>query len=75
MNETKSCTYENLVKEKVSNGEEQISQRSEELLELLSGTIKTVRPLPYELRPSVLDDMRLGAAFEWRPKILQNAPG
>ena len=56
------------LKEKLVDADEKIVQRSNELVNMLSGTIKTVRRIAYELRPSLLDDMGLGAALEWQTK-------
>ena len=38
------------------------------MLELLDGTVRTVRKISSELRPSLLDDMGLVAAMEWHLK-------
>ncbi|HEX4876629.1 MAG TPA: PAS domain S-box protein [Chitinophagaceae bacterium] len=42
-----------------------ISKRLKELLSMIDGTVKTVRRISSELRPSLLDDMGLSAAMEW----------
>jgi len=39
--------------------------KMKELLSMLDGTVKTVRRISSELRPSLLDDMGLFAAMEW----------
>jgi signal transduction histidine kinase len=43
-----------------------VKQKMKELLELLNGTVKTVRRISSELRPSLLDDLGLVAAIEWQ---------
>jgi PAS domain S-box-containing protein len=43
-----------------------VSQKIKELLEMLDGTVKTVRRISSELRPSILDDLGLEAAMEWQ---------
>ncbi|HWR33454.1 MAG TPA: PAS domain S-box protein, partial [Chitinophagaceae bacterium] len=44
---------------------EAAAKRAEELKEMIDNTVKNVRKLASELRPSMLDDMGLGAAVEW----------
>lgn len=43
-----------------------IQQRTEDLKKMLDQTVMTVRRIASELRPSMLDDMGLGAAIEWQ---------
>lgn len=43
-----------------------IKQKIKELLAMLDGTVKTVRRISSELRPSLLDDLGLVAAMEWQ---------
>ncbi len=42
-----------------------IVEKSSEILELIDGTIKSIRRICTELRPDVLDHLGLGAAIEW----------
>lgn len=53
---------------KLSSSEEGVKQKLKDLLELLDGTVRTVRKISSELRPSLLDDMGLVAAMEWHLK-------
>ena len=43
-----------------------VKQKMKDLLEMLDGTVKTVRRISSELRPSLLDDLGLEAAMEWQ---------
>lgn len=45
---------------------EQVKQKMKDLLEMLDGTVKTVRRIASDLRPSLLDDLGLAAAMEWQ---------
>lgn len=42
-----------------------ITQKSEEVLELLNNTVQSVRRIAADLRPGLLDDLGLTAAIEW----------
>jgi len=42
---------------------------------MLDGTIKTVRRISTELRPSILDDLGLNAAIEWHLKEFEKRSG
>ena len=53
---------------KLSSSDESIKQKLNDLLELLDGTVRTVRKISSELRPSLLDDMGLVPAMEWHLK-------
>lgn len=50
-------------------------KRSKELIEMMDKTITTVRQLAHELRPSMLDDMGLGAALEWHLSEFEKRSG
>ncbi|MBS1931858.1 MAG: PAS domain S-box protein [Bacteroidetes bacterium] len=50
---------------KLTNTDENVKQKLRDLLELMDGTVKTVRRISSELRPSLLDDMGLAPAMEW----------
>lgn len=43
-----------------------VKQKIKDLLEMLDGTVKTVRRIASDLRPSLLDDLGLVAAMEWQ---------
>jgi signal transduction histidine kinase len=53
---------------KIITTDESIKEKLKDLLELLDGTVRTVRKISSELRPSLLDDMGLVAAMEWHLK-------
>lgn len=53
---------------KLATADENIRQKLTDLLELLDGTVRTVRKISSQLRPSLLDDMGLVAAMEWHLK-------
>jgi len=54
----------NLAKEKIK-----------ELMEMLDGTVKSVRRISSELRPSILDDLGLSAAMEFHLKEFEKRSG
>ncbi|HEU4574824.1 MAG TPA: PAS domain S-box protein [Chitinophagaceae bacterium] len=56
------------VKKRLTAGDEVIAAKMEEMTELLNETVKTVRRIASELRPSILDDLGLAAAIEWQLK-------
>jgi PAS domain S-box-containing protein len=51
---------------KLKNQEEEVQQKIIETIELIDTTVKTVRRIATELRPSILDDLGLLAAMEWQ---------
>jgi PAS domain S-box-containing protein len=53
------------IKKNIMPKEEKAKQRIIGLLQMIDLTIKTVRRISSELRPSVLDDLGLVAALEW----------
>jgi PAS domain S-box-containing protein len=64
------------VRKKMAPGEDdQIGQKIKGTLELLDITIKTVRRIATELRPSILDDLGLIAAIEWQSLEFQKRSG
>jgi signal transduction histidine kinase len=50
-------------------------EKTQALKNTLDGTIKTVRRLASELRPSVLDDMGLPVAIEWQAREIEKRSG
>ncbi len=52
-----------------------LTEKTALMLSLLDSTIKTVKRLCSELRPSVLDDLGLTAAIEWQAGEFQNRTG
>jgi PAS domain S-box-containing protein len=53
---------------KLHGADENVKQKLKDLLELMDSTVKTVRRISSELRPSLLDDMGLVPAMEWHLK-------
>ncbi len=51
---------------KISNGSVEINQKMTEALKLIDDTVKTVRRIATQLRPSILDDLGLISAMEWQ---------
>lgn len=60
---------------KIDTRDDQVRQRMKELLDLLDGTVKSVRRICAELRPSLLDDLGLVAALEWHLKEFEKRSG
>lgn len=50
-------------------------EKTEALKQMLDGTVKTVRRIASELRPSVLDDMGLAVAIEWHTREIEKRSG
>lgn len=51
---------------KLKSQDEEVQKKIAETLSLVDGTVKTVRRIATELRPSILDDLGLHAAMEWQ---------
>ncbi|MBL0130028.1 MAG: sensor histidine kinase [Chitinophagaceae bacterium] len=54
------------INNKLGIKDESVKTRISELLLMLDDTVKTVRRISSELRPSLLDDLGLTAAMEWQ---------
>lgn len=52
-----------------------VRQRIQDTLELMNHTIRTVRKIATELRPSILDDLGLIAAIEWQSQEFEKRSG
>ncbi len=52
-----------------------IKEKIRSLLEMLDGTVRTVRRISSELRPSLLDDLGLVAAMEWQLSEFEKRSG
>ena len=63
------------INKKISDEEPVLKQKINETLELVDDTVKTVRRLATQLRPSILDDLGLGAAMEWQSEEFQKRSG
>ncbi len=60
---------------RVGNLNEQVHNKLVSLTEMLDGTVKTVRRISSELRPSLLDDLGLVAAIDWLLKDFERRSG
>ncbi|MEO6613400.1 MAG: PAS domain S-box protein [Chitinophagaceae bacterium] len=60
---------------KILNPDEAIRLKMQELLLMLDETVRTVRRISSELRPSLLDDLGLTAALEWQLKEFEKRSG
>jgi PAS domain S-box-containing protein len=60
---------------KLSAAENSVKEKLKDLLTLLDGTVKSVRRISSELRPSLLDDLGLIAAIEWHLKEFEKRAG
>ncbi len=52
-----------------------VKQKMNDLLNMLDETVKTVRRISSELRPSLLDDLGLTAAMEWQLQEFKKRSG
>lgn len=53
------------LRNRISSGDENINQKIGSIIELIDETVKSVRRISSNLRPSMLDDLGLVAALEW----------
>jgi len=60
---------------KFQGTDEKVNQRLKELLEMLDDTVKSVRRISSQLRPSLLDDLGLTAAMEWQLSEFEKRAG
>jgi PAS domain S-box-containing protein len=58
---------------KLKDGE--VQQKIRETISLIDGTVKTVRRIATELRPSILDDLGLVPAMEWQSEEFEKRSG
>lgn len=56
---------------RLKSQDEEVQKKIDETLALVDGTVKTVRRIATELRPSILDDLGLDAAMEWQSEEFQ----
>jgi PAS domain S-box-containing protein len=56
-------------------GAEIVEERIKETSRLLDSTVKTIRKIASELRPSILDDLGIIAALEWQAKEFERRSG
>ena len=55
----------------IVNSDEAINEKFREIISLVDKSVKTVRRLSTQLRPSILDDLGLVAAMEWQSEDFQ----
>jgi PAS domain S-box-containing protein len=60
---------------KIAPQEEDIREKFGSTLELIENTIKSVRKISMDLRPSMLDDLGLMAALEWQSNEFEKRSG
>lgn len=60
---------------KIAPQEEDIKEKFSSTLELIEDTIKSVRKISMDLRPSMLDDLGLMAALEWQSNEFEKRSG
>lgn len=53
----------------------EVQQKIKETISLIDGTVKTVRRIATELRPSILDDLGLVPAMEWQSEEFERRSG
>jgi PAS domain S-box-containing protein len=54
------------INRRLKTEDKEVQQKIKETIQLIDGTVKTVRRIATELRPSILDDLGLIAAMEWQ---------
>lgn len=64
-----------LVKKLPVESKEELIARTQSIMTLLDETIRTVRKIASELRPSILDDLGLVAALEWQGQEFMKRSG
>jgi PAS domain S-box-containing protein len=52
-----------------------LQEKMSDMLELIDGTIKTIRRIASELRPGILDDLGLMSAIEWQGQEFEKQTG
>ena len=62
-------------KRKIVEGDDELRQKTVTVMNLLDTTIKTVRRIATDLRPSILDDLGLVAAIEWQCQEFERRSG
>jgi PAS domain S-box-containing protein len=60
---------------KIDLKDQKTGQKMKDLLEMVDRTIRSVRKISSELRPSVLDDLGLVAALEWHSQEFEKRSG
>ena len=52
-----------------------LSQKMDEMIDLINGTVKTIRKIATSLRPGILDDLGLIATLEWQSEDFSKRSG
>lgn len=60
---------------KIKSEDQEVQVKITETIALIDGTVKTVRRIATELRPSILDDLGLVAAMEWQSEEFERRSG
>ncbi len=60
---------------KLKSESEEVKLRMAETLQLINTTVKTVRRIATQLRPSILDDLGIVATLEWQSEEFQKRSG
>ena len=60
---------------KIESEDEKVKFRMKELVGMIDTTVRSVRKISSELRPSMLDDLGLAAAIEWQGQELEKRSG
>lgn len=63
------------LKKRVDGSDEKVMMRLNALLQMLDETVKSVRRISSQLRPSLLDDLGLTAAMEWQLSEFEKRSG
>lgn len=59
------------INKKLNTSDHELKQKMNETLNLIDGTVRTVRRIATQLRPSILDDLGIVAAMEWQSEEFQ----
>lgn len=60
---------------KLDGADKSVKEKAKGLLQMLDNTVKTVRKISSELRPSMLDDLGLLAAMDWHSQEFEKRSG
>jgi PAS domain S-box-containing protein len=63
------------LKKKIKSGEDTVTAKLNSALELIDGTINTVRKIASELRPGIIDDLGIREALDWLCQEFMNRTG
>lgn len=63
------------IAKKLKGESEEVNVRIKETLQLIDTTVKTVRRIATQLRPSILDDLGIVATLEWQSEEFQKRSG